>query len=349
MRVRIPLPAPAIRPVSRNPKNRIKCGFSGPRVRRVRSSSCSLHLSRDQFVTNASMKTHPSTPDFDRLHARPKRRRTEILATEREYWRRVFIEEVFARRRIRNLVEQELRPLWKAVDHEVDPGLSWRELGPILDAIRTGELVNPSRQAFLDRRNEIILEIMRCRQQGAPPRWVAAYLYQVVLGGLVDAPLFPSPVGEIPPGAPRPDVDDPIASWPDGEPAPLFEFEGNVLLQAGPYGALVLADGLITTSSESLGPTVHIEFPDPTGRWDDWERFQAEAQGALDQLLSRMRRAYEDRHPEQVNVGADAARHQDARDLAAYLLDGKALGRDRAKHQRLRRFADLLGLDFPVS
>lgn len=122
-----------------------------------------------------------------------------------------------------------------------------------------------------------------------------------------------------------------------------------MLLQAGPYGALVLADGLNTMSSEPLGPTVHIELPDPTGRWDDWERLEAAARGALDQLLSRMRHEYEDRHPEQINVSADAARHQDARELVAYLLDGESLGRDRAKHERLRRFADLLGLDFPVS
>jgi integrase len=47
------------------------------------------------------------------------RRRIHIPEIEREYWRRVVFDEIFSREDVRNLVEQDLLPLWKATGSEL--------------------------------------------------------------------------------------------------------------------------------------------------------------------------------------------------------------------------------------
>ncbi len=92
-----------------------------------------------------------------------------------------------------------------------------------------------------------------------------------------------------------------------------------------------------------------VELPDETGRWDDWDRFERVARSVLEQYLQRMRTEYEDRNPDRANTVRDDRLRQDAKDLVAYLVDRNPLTSDRAQRERLRRFADLIGLDFPVS
>jgi hypothetical protein len=92
-----------------------------------------------------------------------------------------------------------------------------------------------------------------------------------------------------------------------------------------------------------------VDFPDESGRWDDWERFEQVARVTLDQHLQWMRAEYEKRNPQRANVVGDESRTEDARSLVAYLVDREPLTPDRAQNERLRRFADFVGLDFPVS
>ena len=68
----------------------------------------------------------------------PKKRRTKIPEMEREYWRRVFFDELHSRPRVKNLVVQDLRPLWRDRARGFDVPTDWREGFRLLDDLASG-------------------------------------------------------------------------------------------------------------------------------------------------------------------------------------------------------------------
>jgi hypothetical protein len=179
---------------------------------------------------------------------------------------------------------------------------------------------------------------------------MVAYLKGAVEDLIPDGPFHPIPDEDEQAGSGQRSFFDVFVFTPSGRPAPLFEYE--ILVSMGPYEATLYSAGIDCTKDyrESWQALPHFdeEFLDPTGRWDDWDRFKERAHAIIDAVLQHMRREYERRNPEQVNVAADDALHDDAKALAAYLVDRGWLAPDRAQRERLRRFAARIGLDFPI-
>src|SRR5215207_9057340 len=99
------------------------------------------------------------TADFD------SRRRIHIPEIEREYWRRVVFDEIFSREDVRNLVEQDLLPLWKATGSELKVISDKEERRREVEEIWQGKRLLPSQVAFHDAVKRIATKKLRCLYQ----------------------------------------------------------------------------------------------------------------------------------------------------------------------------------------
>jgi hypothetical protein len=123
--------------------------------------------------------------------------------------------------------------------------------------------------------------------------------------------------------------------------------EVTLIFNVGPYGTLI--DGLAyDIQQRRFGPDIEEATVDDTGTWDDWDQFADRVSKTARRFVYEMQREFKRRNPKTVNVAADDQRHQDAQALVGYLVDRQPLPADRAKRERLRRLAHLVGLDFPV-
>src|SRR5690242_5330643 len=97
-------------------------------------------------------------------HSPAKKRRIKIPEIEREYWRRAFFDDVHGRRRVQNLIEQDLRPLWRNVGSDVPIPETAAQWDAYLEAAKSGTVpVPPSHVAFSSRLDEIVRDTLRCR------------------------------------------------------------------------------------------------------------------------------------------------------------------------------------------
>ena len=64
-----------------------------------------------------------------------------------------------------------------------------------------------------------------------------------------------------------------------------------------------------------FGPDVYEEVVDETGTWDNWEQFRDRVLAVANDFVWAMEWEFKRRNPTTVNVGADARRRQDAKDL----------------------------------
>jgi len=180
--------------------------------------------------------------------------------------------------------------------------------------------------------------------QAEPAEWITAYLKAAAMERLPDGPF-------------QPDLSEPLPNDPDRNPfdtlgyhegVPLPTLEVNLMFQAGPYGTTIEATG-VDFQQRIFGLDVHEETTDDTGTWDNWEQFRQRVLTVASHFVWAMEWEFKRRNPTKVNISADARRRQDPKDLVAYLVDRQRLTRDRARRERLRRFAQLVGLDFPLS
>jgi hypothetical protein len=191
-----------------------------------------LGLSRDHFVTSDVTR-------IDQHHGNSSSRATaprataENSETEREYWRREVIAEAFDRTQIKNIIAQDLRPVWKVrgseLKDEIPPDANWREMTATMKARHASGQVLPSVQAYEEALLRTVRDTLRFRQDDEAAPWAVKYLRRSVEARLPDEPLAPDPT-EAPPSDGQ---SGPFAFWPNGEPAPLFE--SNLTLQAGPH------------------------------------------------------------------------------------------------------------------
>jgi hypothetical protein len=276
----------------------------------------------------------------------PKKRRTKIPEMEREYWRRVFFDELYSRPRVRNLIAQDLRPLWRDRDRGFDVPSDWREAAQVLDDLASGALLLPGIPAFRARLDAIVCDTLRCRESGKASPWVRAYLIAAVMEALPDGPFLPDPSEPPADEAYVRPLWDTFTVWPNGEPSPLFETQ--IIVQVGPFGSNVMIDLLDNSTARLLFKPLNLEDKDNSGRWDNWDQLRKASHAALDVCLKRMQTEYERRNPKKVNVSADRDLYEDVKQLVAYLLERKSIP-DRAQLERLRRRSRLLRLDFPVA
>ncbi len=278
------------------------------------------------------------------VDADSRRRRIRIPEIEREYWRRVVFDEVFSREDVSNLVEQNLKPLWRVTGSELKAISDKEERGRVVEEIWQRKRLLPSQVAFHDAVNRIPSRKLRCVYQGEPAEWITAYLKAAAMERLPDGPF-------------QPDLSEPLPNDPDRNPFdtlgyhegdPLPTLEVNLTFQAGPYGATIQATG-VDFQQQIFGPDVYEEAVDESGTWDNWEQFRARVCAVANHFVWEMEWEFKRRNPTTVNVGTDAKLRQDAKDLVAYLVDRQRLTRDRARRERLRKFARMVGLDFPLS
>jgi hypothetical protein len=272
------------------------------------------------------------------------RRRIHIPEIEREYWRRVVFDEIYSREDVKSIIENDLKPLWKGTGSEIRSIADKQERVAAMEEVWMGHSILPSQVTFLDAVDHFTSKKLRCLYQGKRAEWVAIYLIAAAKERLPDGPFHP-------------DLSEPLPDDPDRDPfdtlgyhgdTPLPTLEVNLMFQAGAYGTTIHAIG-VDGRQRIFGPDVDEEVVDDTGTWDNWEQFGNRVLTVANHFVWAMEWEFKRRNPKTINVGSDAGRRQDAKDLVAYLVDRQPLMRDRARHARLRRFARKVGLDFPVS
>jgi hypothetical protein len=276
----------------------------------------------------------------------PKKRRTKIPELERAHWRRVFFDELNSRPRVRNLIVQDLRPLWRDRDRGFDWPTHWRELERVVSDLQSGALILPGVPAFRARLDAVVCDTLRCRESGKASPWVRDYFIAAAMEALPDGPFLPDPSEPPDDEAYVRPLWDTFTVWPNGEPSPLFE--AQIIVQVGPFGSNVMINSLDNSTDRSLFEHPDLEDIDNSGRWDNWDELTKASHAALDVCLKRMQAEYERRNPKKANVSADRDRYEDVKQLVAHLLERKSIP-DRAQLERLRRLSRLLRLDFPVA
>jgi hypothetical protein len=272
-----------------------------------------------------------------------RRRRIRIPEIEREYWRRVVFDEISSRDDVRSLIEQDLEPLWQATGSELREMTDDEERNRVVTEIWQRKRLLPSQIAFQDAVNRITIKKLRCVYQGKSAEWVEAYVKAAAKERLPDGPFQPDLSEPLPDDPDRDPLD--TLQFHEGEPLPTLEV--NLMFQAGPYGTTIQASGT-DFQQRMFGPDLYEEAVDETGTWDNWEQFRDRVLTVANHFVRAMEWEFKRRNPTTVNVGADASRRQAAKDLVAYLVDRQRLTHDRARRERLRKFARLVGLDFPL-
>lgn len=260
--------------------------------------------------------------------------RPYVPTIQRQKYRYQLFRAIRKKDRYKNVVDQDLRPLWKIAltelphpDHAAAKFATIRMIGrPAANrpaVIKYIQAVDQAAESFL------------LTFEGEPAPWACDFIHADV---------------------------EPLRVGPDGfvDPDP-FESNSPLRANAKPSSTFNAAYEFLTIMVNPAVAEIYTgQFPDaidtphqiPAGefmQFAEWEVLETAAHSMLDELLLHLRDQYEEWYPVQDRPSTRKSYATDASNLADLLMDNakRSLRRDDAQRKRIQRFAAMIRLDYP--
>jgi hypothetical protein len=265
----------------------------------------------------------------------PKARIPLPKEVEREFVRRELLRLFAESRRYKQIVAQDLRPLWNAL-RRYDEVLAMRpafgEIGDRADdqEWEEAEYGTPRDQSlarYVGKLRSVVSDAMGLMWKGALCEWAADFVHVGIVGSAV--PLFANF------GLPM----MPAFAYPS--PAEAATLEITVSHSHA---------RLRTRTTDESANSERVQEIDPANlfAFDEWEELRHTAHDMIDEQIDLMRIALTSTHGSYSNTARFRQQHDDVATLFAYLFSGIPLPTtDRALRERLRALARLVEIDFP--